>query len=394
MSIAHSEREHALLSASASHRWLHCTPSSRLEETLPDTESQAAKEGTLAHEIAELKLRKQFIEPMGTRSFNSKLKKMQAKPLYDSEMLKHTDTYKDYLSELVHSYKCAPYIAVEKKIDYSSFAPEGFGTVDCLMIIGETMYISDFKYGKGVPVSAYDNPQLKLYALGAYVEYSFLYPIKNIQLAIVQPRLNNISEYTLSAEELLAWGESIKPIAQTAFAGKGEFIPGEHCRFCRAKALCRAQLEQYTALEDFKQMKPPLISNEEVGQILKTGKNLAAWVKALEEYALSESLKGTEILGWKAVEGRGSRQFIDQDVAFKALTEGGIEEVMLYERKPLTVPAVEKLLGKAKYKELLANHVIVNPGKPTLVEFSDSREAISRPSASDDFKTKEELSNE
>lgn len=392
MTIAHAERSHALLSASASHRWLHCTPSVRLEETLPDTESTAAKEGTLAHEIAELKLRKHFVEPMGAKTFNSRLKKLQAQELYQEEMLGHTDTYLDYIKGLVHGLSSPPYIAIEKRIDYSMYAPEGFGTGDCVIIGGNTLYISDFKYGKGVPVSAVDNPQMKLYALGAYAEYNFLYPIERVHLAIVQPRLNDISEYSLSISELLAWGESIKPIAQKAFAGEGEFSPGDHCRFCRAATRCRARADGYTALEEFKQMKPPLISNTEVGQILERAQNLAKWATDLEEYALSEVLKGGEVPGWKAVEGRGSRQYVNQDEAFKALMDNGIEEVMLYERKPLTVPAVEKLISKAKYKELLvdAGHIKAVSGKPTLAPTSDKREAITRTSAVDDFKSEEE----
>lgn len=380
-----SNSEHALLSASGAHKWLHCTPSARLEATLPEVESSYANEGRLAHEIAELKLRKAFIEPIGPRAFNNKLKKLQENPLYQDEMLRHTDTYFDYVSKIVHEYQAPPYIAIEKRIDYSAYAPEGFGTGDCIIIGGNTLRVIDLKYGKGVPVSAVDNPQMKLYALGALMEYSILYGIENVVLAIAQPRLDNISEFSLSVEDLLTWGESIKPIAQKAFAGEGEFIPGEHCRFCRAKALCRARAEFNTSLEEYKYMLPPLISNEEVGQILKKAQDLAAWVKNLEEYALSECLKGNEIPGWKAVEGRSTRLFTDQDAAFKMLIANGIEEAMLYERKPITLAATEKLLGKAKFKELLAEFIQIPPGKPTLVPLSDKREAIIRRSAEEDF---------
>ena len=390
------ERSHALLSASGAHKWLHCTPSARLEETLPDKGSTYASEGDLAHKIADLKLRKQFTEPMGLRTFNSRLKKLQENPLYQDEMLRHTDTYLECISAIVHKYNSPPYIAVEKRLDYSAYVPEGFGTGDCIIIAGNTLYINDLKYGKGVPVSAFDNPQMKLYALGAYLEYSFLYPIDTVTMSIIQPRLNDYSDYTISADELLAWGDSIKPIAQNAFAGVGDFAPGEHCRFCRAKATCRARAEHHLDLEEFKQMKPPLISNEEVGQILKKAQTLATWVKSIQDYALSECLVGVEIPGWKAVEGRGSRQYVNQDEAFLALTTNGVEEVMLYERKPLTVPAVEDLIGKAKYKELLyeAGHVKVAPGKPTLAPLTDKRDAITRISAADDFKTEEDTANE
>jgi len=386
--VAHSEREHALLSASGAHRWLVCTPSVRLEEQFPDTTSEYAKEGTLAHEIAELKLRKYFIEPMSQRSFSAKLNKFKKRELFQDEMLKHTDTYLEYLQSITLSFSSKPYVAVEKRVDYSAYAPEGFGTCDCIIIHGEDLYVTDFKYGKGVPVSAENNPQMKLYALGAYLEYSLLYPIKQVHLAIVQPRLDSISEWSLSIDELLAWGEEIKPIAQKAFNGEGEFVPGEHCKFCRAKAQCRARAEQYTALEDFKMMKPPLISNEEVGTILEKAIALEAWVKDLKEYALAESLKGNEIPGWKAVEGRSVRQFTDIDKAFEHLKQNGIDEAMLYERVPLTVSKLEKQLGKKEFRSLVeeAGFVEKSPGKPTLAPISDKRQAITAaPDAASDF---------
>lgn len=388
-----SPQEHALLSASSAHKWLHCTPSARLEEQFPEVTTEYAEEGRLAHAIAELKLRKAFIEPIGPKTYNNRLNKFKNDPLFQEEMLKHTETYLDYVSKIVHGFNAPPYIAIEKRIDYSTYAPEGFGTGDCIIIGGNILQIVDFKYGKGVPVSAEDNPQMKLYALGAYATYSFLYPIDTVRMSIVQPRLDNISESSLPISELLNWGKNIKPLAQIAFAGGGVFTPGDWCRFCRAKALCRARSEFNTSLEEFHQMKPPLISNEEVGQILEKAKNLAAWVKDLEDYALSECLKGNEIPGWKAVEGRSTRQFIDQDKAFEILKANGIEEAMLYERKPLTLADVEKLIGKAKFKELLSEYVNTPPGKPTLVPISDKREAIIRISAEDDFKN-DEGSNE
>ncbi|NLO92467.1 MAG: DUF2800 domain-containing protein [Elusimicrobia bacterium] len=378
---------HALLSASGAHKWLKCTPSARLEETLPEGTSEYAEEGRLAHEIAELKLRKQFIEPMGMRTFNSRLKKLQANPLYKDEMLHHTDAYLEYVSSITHSFTSPPYVAVEKQLDFSEYVPEGFGTGDCIIIHGDTLHVIDFKYGKGVPVSAEMNPQMQLYALGACAAYSFLYPIANVKLAIVQPRVGEPSEWELPASDLLAWGESVKPVARKAFAGEGDYVSGDHCRFCRARALCRARAEFNTALEEYHQMKPPLISNEEVGAILVRAQNLAKWVKDLEDYALSECLKGNEMPGWKAVEGRSSRQYVDQDEAFKLLIASGIDEALLYQRVPLTLPKVEELLGRKTYTELLVNtgHVKTEPGKPTLAPISDKREAISRTSATEDF---------
>jgi len=387
--INHKERAHALLSASASTRWLNCTPSVRLEETFEDTTSTYAEEGTLAHEIAELKLRRHFTDPMSQRTFNTRLNKLKKHELYNKEMLTHTDTYLDYLKGLAMAFKSVPYAAVEKKIDYSAYAPEGFGTADCIIIGGDTLYVTDFKYGKGLQVSAEDNPQMKLYALGAYLEYSLLYSFKTVHLAIIQPRLDNISEYSLSLEDLLAFGEEVKPIARQAFAGEGEFVPGDHCKFCKAKAQCRARADQFSALDDFEQKKPPLLNDLEVGEVLERGQNIESWVKALKGYALTESLKGNEIPGWKAVAGRGTRNYADQDVAFAHLQENGIKEAMLYERLPLTVPKLEKELGKKDYDSLLdePGHVQKSVGKPTLAPAKDKRKAVTNEvDAAEDFK--------
>lgn len=392
--INHKERAHALLSASSAVRWLACTPSARLEDQFEDKDSPYAAEGTLAHEIAELKLRKYFIEPIGKGEYTKRLNKLKkhtfnGQELYQKEMLKHTEAYLDYLKEVTNGMNVQPYVAVEKKLDFSAYVPEGFGTADCIIIGGDTMYVTDFKYGKGVLVEAEDNPQMKLYALGAYLAYSFLYPIKTIKLAIIQPRIDNISEFDISAEDLIAWGEEIKPVAKKAFDGEGDYVPGDHCKFCKAKATCRARAEQFSALNDFTSMKPPLITNAEVGEFLEKGQNIESWVKALKDYALKESLKGGEIPGWKAVEGRGSRNFVDQDKAFKHLQDKGIDEAMLYDRIPLTVPKLEKELGKKQYRELLEKPKLVEktPGKPTLALANDKRKAVTNEvSAEEDFK--------
>ncbi|HEY8462441.1 MAG TPA: DUF2800 domain-containing protein, partial [Bacillota bacterium] len=285
------QRKHALLNASGAHKWLNCTPSARLEETLPESQSVYADEGRLAHAIAELKLRKHFIEPMGPQKFKNALKKLQEDPLYQDEMLKHTDTYLDYVSKIVHSYPAPPYVTIEQRLDYSTFVPEGFGTGDCIIIGGSTLHVIDLKYGKGVPVSAECNPQMMLYGLGAYVKYLMLYPIDQVRLTIVQPRLDSISEWEISIHELVQWGEKyVRPRAQRAYNGQGDFNPGEWCRFCRARATCRARANIHTALEDFGYKKPPLLSNAEVGEILVRAQELEKWVKDLEEYALSECL--------------------------------------------------------------------------------------------------------
>ena len=378
---------HALLSASGATRWLNCPPSARLEETLPESPSTYAAEGTLAHAIAELKVRKLLMN-LPAKTFNAALKKLQADPLYNEEMLRHTDTYTDYIAQVAHSHKTSPYIAVERRLDFSRWVPEGFGTGDCIIIGGGTIHVLDFKYGKGVPVSAEGNPQMLLYALGALDAYSLLYDLQTVCVAVVQPRLDTISEWTLSVADLLARaGNHVAPRAQLAFAGQGEYNPGDHCRFCRAKAICRARADKHTALEEFKALRPPLISNDDVGQLLERARDLAKWAADLEEYALSECLAGRGVAGWKAVEGRSTRQFLNQDDAFNVLKLSGIEEALLYERRPLTLAATEKLLGKAKFRDLLTAHVTTPPGKPALAPAIDKREAITRATAMDDFKT-------
>lgn len=382
--IAHANRAHALLSASSAHRWLVCTPSARLEDTLPDTTSGAAREGTLAHEIAELKLRRALVEPMSTRSFNSRLKKMkeqahEGKPLFDEEMLRHTDAYVEYIQGIVHAFPAPPYIAIERRVDYSAYAPEGFGTADCIIIGSKQLHINDFKYGKGVPVSAIENPQMKLYALGAIRAYSMLYEIETVHMAIFQPRISDQpSEWSISAAELLAWGESIKPVAALAFEGKGEYVPGEHCGFCRAKETCRARVEHLLSVEPIAPLKPPLISWGEVGDVLKRAEGIVSWYSSLKKLALAEALKGGDVPGWKAVAGRGSREYTDLDAAFAHLKENGIDEALLFERQPITPPALEKTLGKKQYRELLEEpgHVISKPGAPTLAPADDKRPAL------------------
>lgn len=391
------EREHALLSASSANRWLNCPPSVRLAETLPQTTSEYAEKGRLAHEIVELKTRKAFLEPMGPKKYKAALKALESNPLYELEMASATDAYLDYVSSVVHSYASQPYIAVEKRFSYDHIAPEGFGTCDCIIIGGDTLRIIDYKNGSGVPVSAVQNPQMKLYALGALREYEMLYRIETVVLAIIQPELDSISEWAAPVSELLAWGESIKPIARQAFAGEGEFRPDNnnfngYCKFCPAKARCRARAEFLSEPYDRLQgMKPPLISNEEVASVLEKANAIKSWLSVVEEYALSECLAGNEIPGWKAVEGRSVRQFANTDAAFDILREAGYDEAVLYKRQPITLTESEKLLGKKRFAELLESQIIKPPGKPTLAPVTDKREGItSKTSAIDDFNDKGE----
>ena len=384
--------KHALLSASGAHRWLECPPSARLEESFEDRPSDSAKEGTLAHAIAEAKVRNMLIDPLLKRSFNKILKDFTNNSMYQKEMDALTDEYAEYIREIMLSYTQKPYIAVEVKLNLSTYIPEGLGTADCIIISGNDLHIIDLKYGKNVPVSAEDNPQLKLYALGAVGEYELFYDIQSIHMHIFQPRnKNGGGTFTTNVQELKAWGESIRPTVKMAYMGLGEQKAGPWCGFCKAKPICQKHAEKCRELAKLDFKKPELLSREEIGQILQTAKDVASWAKALEEYALSEVLKGNDVPGWKAVEGRKTRVWTDMDMVFKKLTSSGVSEEILWTKSPLTLAQVEKEIGKKEFNALVGDMVTTSTGKPTLVPDSDKRESI-KIKAADEFK--EESSNE
>ena len=376
--INHSERAHAVLSASGAEKWLNCPPSARLEESYPDTSSPYAKEGTLAHEIAEFKARNYFIETLPKRTFTSKLNKFKKEELYKNEMDEYTESYLEYIKEVAMKYPSKPYIALEKKIDFSKYVPDGYGTCDCIMIHGNNMHIIDFKYGKGVPVSAENNSQLMLYALGALETYSMLYQIDTVHLSIFQPRLDNISCFEISAANILSWavGE-VEPKAKLAYDGIGDFKAGEHCRFCKAQAQCRAKAESIISVFPVKE-ESALLTDDEIGLILAKAKELVSWSNAVEDYALNAILSGKEIQGWKAVEGRSVRVFSDADKAFEKIVESGTPEEMLYERKPLSLSQIEKLLGTKEFESIVSSFVIKPQGKPTLAPSDDKRPVFNK----------------
>lgn len=379
--MGHAERAHALLSASSAHRWVVCTPSARLEEQFPDPSSEAAAEGTLAHELAELKLRHYFqTVEFGKSKYTRAANKLKKHGLWQNEMDDHTDTYLDYVKEKAMAFKSQPSVAVEKKVDFSRWVPEGFGTADCILISGGTIHVIDFKYGKSPDgrVDAEGNPQMALYALGAYEAYKLLYPVKEVRMSIVQPRLpDGISEWGCSIEELLAYGDYVRGKAELAFRGEGTFRPGDKtCRYCRARGRCRARAEKNVELAFFTEKDPKLLSNEELGEYLKKGTDVARWLTDIQETALKECLAGNTVPGWKAVEGRGSREWTDMDQAFAKLKDSGVPEELLWERKALTLAQVEKTIGKKAFEAAVGDMVVKKPGKPALVDESDKRPAI------------------
>lgn len=376
--INHKERAHAKLSASGASRWATCPGSVQMEEGIPDRESIYAQEGTLAHEMSELKL-KHYLDPkgFGKRKLNAAIKKLKENELYQAEMDSYTDTYVDFIKEKALSFSSNPYIEIEKRVDFSRWVDGGFGTCDCVLIHGSTLSIIDLKYGKGVPVSAEQNEQLILYALGAYDAFNLIYNLDKIELNIVQPRINNFSTWEISLTELLLWGDYFKVQAEKALGGNGELVPSaKACKFCKARDICTARAENNLSLESEIKLKPNEIPKDKLYEYISRGEDIAKWVADLKAYALDMCLKGEDVKGLKAVAGRTSRSWTNQDEAINKLIEGGIDEAIIYDKVPLTLAKLEKALGKQQFTTLVGDMVVTSEGKPTLVFENDKRPAI------------------
>ena len=376
---------HALLSPSSAARWINCPPSVKLGEGIPQEVSPYAEAGRHAHKIAELKARKKFFV-MSARSYNSQLKKLQEDPLYEKAMDDATDRYVEELTEHAMLFTAPPFIALEAAVPIGMITgenkPDGSpstGTADCIQIAEGILWVTDFKNGSGVLVEAQENPQMKLYALGALALYRPFYgdTIQTVRMTIVQPHAAGVSTWETSRAALEAWGRDVvAPAAAKAMAGDTEPHPGEWCKshFCPIRHTCRARAEEMFALEDdYKKAPPATLSEAEVGDALTRGATLVSWYNDLKDYALKACLEGKNIPGYKAVAGRSSRDWDDLDKAFAELQQRGVAEALLYERKPVTPPALEKALGKKPFAEVAADHVVQTPGKPTLVPASDSR---------------------
>lgn len=376
--INHKERAHAKLSASGASRWATCPGSVQMEDGIPDRESIYAQEGTLAHEMSELKL-KHYLDPkgFGKRKLNAAIKKLKEKELYQAEMDSYTDTYVDFIKEKALSFPSNPYIEIEKRVDFSRWVDGGFGTCDCVLIHGSTLSIIDLKYGKGVPVSSEQNEQLILYALGAYDAFNLIYNLDKIELNIVQPRINNFSTWEISLTELLLWGDYFKVQAEKALGGNGELVPSaKACKFCKARDICTARAENNLSLESEIKLKPNEIPKDKLYEYISRGEDIAKWVADLKAYALDMCLKGEDVKGLKAVAGRTSRSWTNQDEAINKLIEGGIDEAIIYDKVPLTLAKLEKALGKQQFTALVGDMVVTSEGKPTLVFENDKRPAI------------------
>lgn len=385
--------EHAAMcQPSAFERWSHCTASACYELNFPSESSEYTEEGRLAHSICELYGKKKFTTLIGPRKFTTELNKLKKQPLYSDEMLRTAEFYVQYLAEKAGTFEAVPHLAFEVKVDLTDYIPGGFGTCDCVMIGGDTLHITDYKHGKGVAVSAVENGQMRLYALGALKQYSMIYgdAIKKVSTAIVQPRITeDVTEDLMTVEDLLEWGEWVKPIAQTAYNGPGETVSGPWCQFCRGCGPCRERSEKNMELEQFTTSVPEgqvaeelrsltleqkallgvpnLLTDDEVGDLLNRGADLVSWYNRLKDYAQRRILDGHSIPGWRVVEGRSNRAFTSTDDAFKAIIASGVNEEMLYDREPKTLTEVERLLGKKAFAEIAGPYVTKPQGKPTLV---------------------------
>jgi hypothetical protein len=368
--------KHAILSASASHRWLNCSPSARLEQEFTDRETAAAAEGTAAHALCEHKLRKA-------------LKQQSRKPIsqYDcDEMDNYTDGYVQFVLEIIAEARqvCAdPIINIEQRLDFSCYVPDGFGTGDCVIISDKTLHIIDFKYGQGVLVEADHNPQMMLYALGALHVYDSLYDINEVAMTIYQPRRENISTWTIPVAELKVWAEDeLKPKAALAYEGKGDYHPGPWCTFCRAAVKCRARAEEKLRLAQYEFALPPLLLDTEIEEILDKLSDLTSWANEIMEYAQDTALNhGKQWKNWKVVEGRSNRKYTDEQAVITASNVAGYLDIFRKTLLPLT--EMEKLMGKQNFQTILGGLVHKPAGKPTLVPMSDKRPPIA--SANTDF---------
>ena len=369
--------KHALLGASSAARWIACTPSARATEHLPGGTSKYAEEGTRAHELCEGTLRHRLAEWEHDQPVNFLLKAPDNPP----EMIKAADQYVSFIHDLWVGFPCRPGVFIEQGVDVSRWVPQGFGTCDCLLIGGGLLHIIDFKYGQGVPVNPERNPQLMYYALGAYELFRETDEIEVVRMSIVQPRMQEEPQtWELPLADLLTWArEVLAPAAHMAWRGEGEFVTGEHCRFCKAHPACRAWKDKYGPLAGFEPYPEPVtLSDEELGEWLQKLEGLAAYAKDLEEYAQQALLDGRSLPGWKLVQGRSTRKWTDQDAAFQQMEHDGINEAMLYTRTPISLTAAEKMIGKKKFAETMSAFITRAPGAPKLAADSDPRPAYNR----------------
>lgn len=381
----HSNRPHALLSASSAHRWLNCPPSAMAAGAYTNEPTEFAREGTLAHEVAEVTARVRVQEQHRWEELIPTTigQRKGATP----EMIDCAFNYADYIQEQIQTDDAL--VMLEQRVDFSPWVPDGFGTADCIIIQCNTMDVIDYKYGKGVAVSAIDNPQEKCYGLGALNDYGFAYDIEQVRLHIYQPRINNVSVYELTADELLAWGEDIKPVAEQAAKGEGEYNAGAWCKFCPHAGRCRALTDVCSEYVKANGMETtlPVLAPHEVADVLAMEPLISLWLKRVKDQALTTMLKGEQVPGFKVVAGRGSRQWADDLEVLRILLADDYDREAVTETKLLSVAQMEKAIGKKQVAELVGGHILTHTGAPTIANENDKRPAYS---PADDFEKLED----
>lgn len=370
---------HSVLGASAADRWMHCTPSAQLTAGMEDETTTFAAEGTAAHALCEWKVRKALKMRAGRRPISD---------YWTDEMEEFTDDYRDFIMDLVGQARlhCKdPVTLIEQHLDFSCYVPDGFGTGDFLLVADQELNVVDFKYGRGVAVYADHNPQMMLYALGALNLFDCLYDIEQVTMTIFQPRLSSISTWTITAAELYQWAEEVlKPKAELAAKGEGEFISGSWCRFCKARNSCRARAESFLELAKMEFQPPALLSDEEIAVVMEKADELSKWASDVFAYAQAEAIEnGKHFPGYKIVEGRSTRRFTDEKKVEAAAKNAGYTDI--YNKSLITLTAFEKLMGKETFKEVLGGFVTKPAGKLTLVPVGNKRPEVTVNTVNDEF---------
>lgn len=388
--VQHTNRKHALLSASGSSMWLNCTPSARLAEKFEESKSSVyAQEGTLAHEFGDITLRHRS-KQLDTKTFDSEIRKLRKEKLYTSEMEPEVDKYVDYVMErfaIAKSKTPGALLIVEERLDYSHIVEMGFGTGDALIVADDEIEVIDLKYGKGVKVDATDNSQLKLYGIGALRAFELSYDINNVILTVVQPRLDHVSNWETPVPKLLDWAENtVKKKAAVAYKGGGLQKAGSWCKWCKVKPMCATLASQNLKLAKHEFKDPHLLSKDQLIQVFEQQPMLVDWVKSCSEYILKETLEGRKFPGYKVVEGRSQRKLVNPPGIIKTLIEKGFKQKDFTSVSLAGIGVIEKLVGKTKINTVLGEFIIKPPGKPALVRDSDNRPAMGFEQAKNDFK--------
>lgn len=393
--INHGGRAHALLSASGAYRWLNCTPSARLEEQAgSDESSDYAKEGTWAHEFAEVQLR-YALDRMSLEDYVAKSNALMAEEYYNTENAEAVEAYVDYVMGVWREAKKLDEFAeihIEDKVDLTAYIPDGFGTNDVVILAGSRLFVIDLKFGRGVRVSAKDNPQLKLYGLGAVEKHGILYDLQDVVLSIHQPRVSSPSEFELSVEDLLGWAENtVKPKAKLAFEGKGDFVAGTHCHFCKVSNRCKALANHNLQLAEHDFAEPTLLSDSDLVEIYERSDLFTKWLTKVTDYVKAEALAGKKWEGLKLVEGRSVRQITSESAVRSALENAGYSIDQITNVKLKGITDLTKILGTNLFVDLVSPYVIKPAGKPTLVSAEDPRPEIDL-THKNDFENEEKTS--